>query len=490
MAINYLPSLNYPGSSRYGVTRTFPQRPEPNVQDYGVIDAASGKVISLKTGQPWTGVEPRTGKQYLAGSPVPQTAVPTVDPNNPNARYKPVDIVKSPTIAAATTDLLDAFKKSADASLTDFNANLKNFTGSLNTAMARANAAADIEPFAATTRAMQSRYAGALDTSAEEYARLNAENEARMRAIEAEGRGILPQYDAAAAAIANRQESALRNQINRYKAASGTPTSLGSAEERMLLRGVADIRLPLEQAKIARQYDLLSNLSLPIQRELAARETARISQFEPYVAGQQFTSGTGVENTIQNLKMQTANMSLMQADAYLRSLALPEQIRQQILGGRISELGGIAALEEGSRYRGLQDVIGVNVSQPEYYSVGTPGYPTTRYNVPNVMGGGFPVTASTPLASNPARVVRPATVPAGGINYDANDYVENPANNIAAPTVYAGGADQGSRYGTMSYAYYDTVTGTIRDNRTGEVLQNVENPALNNPDFINSLRYT
>jgi len=58
---------------------------------------------------------------------------------------------------------------------------------------------------------------------------------------------------------------------------------------------------------------LLSRLSLPIQRELAARETARIGQFNPYVTGQQFTSGMDVENAIQNLRMQTANMSFAQA---------------------------------------------------------------------------------------------------------------------------------------------------------------------------------
>jgi hypothetical protein len=491
----FLPSLNYPGSSRYSVALTFP-KPTPKTQvrqDYGVLDIGSGKVVSAITGQPYNGLEPRSGKQYSGGVETPAKATPEIDPNDPNSRYKPVDIVKSPAIAGATTDLLAQFKKSADASLQGLDDHLKTYNAAVEGAMARGNQAMSTEPFESNTRALQSRYNTSLEGSTADYAALNADNEAKMRAIETEARGILPQYDTAAENIAQRQEAALQNQIGRYKVLTGTPTSMGSAEQRMLLRGEQDIRLPLEQAKIGRQYDLLSGFSLPIQRELANRETTRISQFNPYVASQEYTTGTGTESAIQNLKMQIANMGFAQADAYLRSLALPEQVRQQLLSGRISELGGLAALEEGSRYRGLMDKLGVNVSQPQYFSQGQPGYPQSPVKNPGNPGGVLGGQArNNRYGSSLQPNVGGGYLDSPGAEYDANDIISNPNANYVAPSVAYGGlaatqyGPQAIYGGDMRGAVYNSQTGYIENpnngNRYGYVQQPWDDP--NSPNYV------
>lgn len=425
-------NLSYPGSSgfgvqpggRYGSVYTAPPGSAStgsgvDPSDYGVYDPSTGRVVSFKTGRPFTGKEPRTGQYYNAGvvsqPPAGQQFIPgtqtPIDPNNPTQRYKPVDIPKLPAVATAADDLLKTFQQGADQSLKGFNDYLKTFRSQMDQSNKLSQQAiAGNAQTEADLQAGQNRYQTQLDKSASDYAALNAADAARQAGIIQEAKDILPQYDAAANAIGDRQTQALMQQLSRYKAGSGTPMSLGSDEERILAQGVADVRLPLAQQQIQRQYDIVTGLELPIEQQLAARETARIGQFNPYVAGQEFTSGQNTAQTISNLRMVTAGMSYDNATRYLQSIGVPAALWSQILGQQAGNLGQIAGLEEGSRYLGLQDVLGAVPSQPQYYSMSTPGYPSNRYGSPpvnvnnplNAPGAPVNVGAPAPASTDPA----------------------------------------------------------------------------------------
>jgi len=395
---------NYPGSSGYNTdgtpiigTRYAAVTPsDPN--DFLTMDA-TGLVTSKRTGKPFTGKSQQNGLTYKNGRQDLSTpigvSVPgtnqTIDPNNPTQRYKPVDIVKDPAIASGTADLLDTFKKSAADSLKGFDDYLATFKAGTADAMAKTKAATDIGPLTDNLRGQQTQYAGALNKSAAEIAALNANDAAAQRGIVAQAQATLPEIDAGYQDALNRDLASVQGNVSRYKTTSGTPSSLGSSEMRIQDNANQNLLVPFELAKSQRKLDILQNLALPVQRDITGRETSRITQFDPQVAAQQFQSGTATESQIQGLKTQVAGMSWDSATRYMQSLGVPAAIQQQILSGQIQTLGGISQLNAGSRYQGLQDVLGANLSQPVGYSIAQPALPApNRYS--SVTG--------TPLAPN------------------------------------------------------------------------------------------
>lgn len=418
----YLPSLSFPGSSGYSVYGglmtgpTYPQVTTPARTDYAV-QRPDGTYVSILTGQPFSGRDPHSGQNIQGGKlvtgPPGTVQVPGsetfINPNDPSQRYKAVSVTKQPDVAAGQQDLMKSFTDAASSALKDFNQYLSTFKDASKTAFTKTAAATDIAPTVGALRTAQGGYAGSLTRNAADYAALDAANAAAERGIVSQAEATLPQYDLAAQAIGDRQLAALMRQQALYKMGSGTPRSLGGADSAILARAVADVNLPLQEQKIARQYDLLQNLSLPVQRDIANRETARIGSFNPATAAAIFSSGQGTEQMIQQLKQITAGMSWQNATQWMTSIGIPAQVQQQILSGQIGQLGQLSGLESMANYQGLQDVLGSYLSQPTAYSYGGPEYPgiplrQPRYStntgaLPTLGGGTAPLQVQPVTAS-------------------------------------------------------------------------------------------
>lgn len=433
---------NWPGSAQ-GKTN-----PSAGRQDYAVWNAGTQTYQSVLTGQPYSGTDPFTGKQITNGKEV-QTGQPggvqvpgtnqTIDPNDPNQRYKPVDIVKDPAVAGEADKLTKQFSDAAATSLKDFGDYLNTFKQQTAQANKASQAATDVGADINALQQNQKRYDTALGANVADLNTINAQNADAESAIVQQAKDLLPSYDAAAQAVADRQQAALQGQLNRYSAGSGSQGA-SSDMQRMLLAGTADIQLPTQLAKVGRQYDLLSNLALPVQRDITNRATSAVTQFNPYAESQQYGSFAATTQQIQGLKSQVANMTWDNAVRYMQSMGIPPAVQSQVLGVDISQLGSLAGVRGGARYQGLQDVLGVDVSQPVGASFQAPAGRTytPRYNVPGYGGGGAAptVTGSTNLGGN-------APVQVGG----------------AAATSPWGESDPNRYIGGFGGGYYDMSTG-------------------------------
>ena len=140
------------------------------------------------------------------------------------------------------------------------------------------------------------------------------------------------------------------------------------------------------------QQNMLQNIQLPLATQQGNRAVQQLTNFTAPQAQQDYTNAATTAQTVKNLQLQTAGMAIQDATNYLKAMAVPDQIIQQILstnqslqGGNISNLSGLNSLYSGSRYQGLQDNIGANLSQPTVSTFSPPGgargYPT---------GGGVP----------------------------------------------------------------------------------------------------
>ena len=356
------------------------QRGDPTLRAGGATGAAGQTpVIDPVTGQY---IDPAT--RQPVGVPVPYSPGKYINPNDPNQRYQAVNIVKSPEVASATQKLMDTFTKTASTALDDFNSYLSNFRNQIGTAATKSAAATDIGPFSQAMRGYQGAYSDALNQAKGDYANLNRETAGNLTGIVDEARGLIPEYDAAINRLRDYQVGQSQANINARYSAGATPRSMGSGLARELMRAESAITVPLEQAKIAQRYNVLGQYALPVATDIANRETNRIANFNPMVAAQQFQSGTATEQTIQQLAMVTANMSYDNALRYLQSLSVPWDTQQRILSGQIAQLGGLNQLYAGSRYQGLQDVLGTNVTPTIGYNLNLPGYPgAPRYGGPS-----------------------------------------------------------------------------------------------------------
>jgi len=188
---------------------------------------------------------------------------------------------------------------------------------------------------------------------------------------------------------------------------------------RQLAAGAAAVSVPIEQAKIAQRYNVLSQYAMPVAQDIANRETSRVASFDPMVAAQQFQSGQATAQTIQQLAQVTANMSYDNAVKYMTSLSVPYEVQQKILTGQIGQLGGLAQLYGGSRYQGLQDLLGAAPTQSVYYNQGVPSYPGSSRYYPNP--GPLTVNGGLDAGNSPKQVTQAPSGAQGDWVWDANN---------------------------------------------------------------------
>lgn len=453
------------GSSQYAIApMPFKGTGTSTGTDYPIYSPdGSGKLVSKNTGLPFTGTNPFNGKAYANGAEVapgpgkqfiPGTTT-AIDPNNVAQRYQAVSVEKNPGVSSAADALAAEFKKTADTGLEDFSSYLKNFKDQIGVANQQGQAATNIGPYSSALTGAQGRYSNTLDTAVTNAGQTNADLAAKEAQIQAQARGDLGLYDTAANNAENLALGALQKRVSRYKLAGSTPTSLGSDELAMLQSGARDITVPIELQKAEKRAALTTGLDLPIAQGDAARQAQFWQSFVPGVAGSQYQSNADVLGQIQKLKMTVSGLSYQNALQYMQSIGVPPQIQQQILSGQIGELGGLNSVYAGSKYQGLQDVLGTNITQPIGYSPTFGGLPAPRYTVPNA-----PVTVSaSPGAGAPV---------GGGYNPYGNTGVDPAAwaaytaqlnRNVVPYSRYGGPITPGAGAPAGGYQGYDPATG-------------------------------
>jgi hypothetical protein len=466
-------NLNYPGSSGYGILPgggygllvTSPKQPVAP-PDYPVYDITRGGLVSLKTKQPWTGPLPSGWSDPSRAGAVPTGPVQvpyqppgtTINPNDPSQRYKPVNIDKSPDIAAGEQDLMKTFQDAASSSLKDFSSYLSNFKTDISGARAASAAATDIGPTVAQLQTGQAKYATGLSADQAALQDLLAKNAAAEQGIVTQVQNTLPQYDAAAQAVADQQFAAVQRNLAKYKMGTGTPGSVGTDEMRVLADAAARVYAPFEQAKIAEQQQILTGLALPVQQDITNRMTSALTQFNPQAQAAIWSSGRATTQDVQNLRQAVAGMSYQQALQFMQALGVPAGVQQAILSGQIGQLGQLSAIEQGAKYQGLQDILGVVPSQPVGYSVAQPGlpnYPPQYYPQAGAPGGSplnVPATASPVSTPLPVSALPPGTNAWNNPALQSNltNYLRSlpmgpnlPATGLNLPS-YAGGAAEGT----------------------------------------------
>lgn len=455
-------NLNYVGSSgygvlpggRYGLLSTPPKPPTgPSRQDYAVWDLTTGKTVSVLTGKPFSGVDPRTGKNFNNGVESAPSAASAASMPSFGDRYQAREVIKSPAVATATEQLMEQFRKTADSALSDFGATLNQFKTDLTAGRALSREAQNLTPTVEALSAAQRGYDTSLTGADEAYRRALEDAAARERGVVEQANATLPAYDEALnRIIANQNDLAMRN-FSRYKMGTGTPRSMGGSDTAILANAALQASLPLEQAKIQRRYDILSGMALPTEERIAGRAIGYGGSFLPSIAGSRYGSQTTLATTIQGLRERVANMSYTDAVNYLRASGIQAELQTAILSGQAGTLGQLAGLEEASRYRGLEDVAGVPLSQPVYYNMGLPNYPQfpTRYPTTGTYGVQTPRLASNgPVTVSPTTATQAAPGGLGGMSWEDLYYAYG-----LTPEDYAslGGVQQIPNYPNVPYAY-------------------------------------
>jgi hypothetical protein len=338
---------------------------------------------------------------------------PQIDPNDPNQRYKAVDVVKQPDVAGETSDLLKQFKDGADKTLKGFDDYVNEFKSAAGSAITKQQQSTDVGPVTGALAGAQSRYAGSLGQDSQDYQALNQKTAAAETGIVDRANSMLGDYDTALNNAENLAQQRVTGAVSRYGAgknasAGGVNMGMGGDIASITAQKSYEASLPYEQAKINKKYDILQNLDLPVQRDIASRETSRIAQFNPAVAASIYGSDQDTQLKIHSLKSAAAQQDWQTALEILKVPEIAAQVRNQILAGDTSLLGALSQLQSQSHYQGLQDLLGVNVSQPKYFSPGNLNYPAPpnggrgRYDYGN--GGTATGNGGVGLTSNNAPV--------------------------------------------------------------------------------------
>lgn len=408
---------NYPGSSGYwgfpAASRYPYSQQGPN--EYGLYpgDAAKANLARLAGVQAPAGLAgfSRNGGRVAPGlSASIASNTNTQTGNGAESLYNPIQVLKSPTVAAGVKSLADKFAAGTGdiPGFDELMAGLKGAGGTLKNAFDREQRSFDLSGFAAGQRgadanasALTGNFASTARDIGSRYTQSDEDYARKLDDIVKRAYGGLEDYDKAANAIGDEQTKQLMGNIARYKIGGGN-LGLGSDELRKIARGVGDIRLPLEREKIAQRYNILTGVELPSDREVATRNAARLAGFELpmeqslYGAQQgDILRAKGTEQQLKQLEMSVAGMSRASAESYLRSLALPAEVIQsvlsrhnQTLAGQISNLSGIGALEDQAYYRGLNYTPGASLSQPAYYTTVNPQYPAPQMPANTGTGSG------------------------------------------------------------------------------------------------------
>lgn len=464
MAFAFLPSKNFAGSSGYSASGkrlatsvTPKQQSSSDGLDYAVYDISSNKVVSLKTGQPYNGVDPRTGNTYSGGILQAAAGAANAPTGDPTKDYQAVQIEKSPEIASATQGLLAEFKKNAESSLANFNDYLKSYQTDIDAARQKSLAATDTSGTEAALGAAKQQYTAGLAASDEAYRRAMADTAARERAVVTGAVDDLTGYDDAV----NRMQQIALNQVpaymSRFKLRTGTPTSLGSADVAEMTRQLTNAAAPFELAKINQRYAIRSGMELPVEQQLGNMGITYAGSYLPSIAGANYGADVNIAQYIQGLRQSVAGMSFQDANAYLTAAGVPDSIKQSIFGGYTQNLGAIAGLMPSAYYQGLNYVPGAQLSQPAYYNMGTGGYPTGLSTLPSGTSR-FPTSGYT------------SPINQAGMQYDSNGlgygFIGGKAGGPVT-TIYTGGYGANANTGSQNNAVYNPITGAIVDPVTG-----------------------
>jgi hypothetical protein len=405
--------------------------------------------VSSTTGQPFTGTY--LGQSFNAGQSYQQMA------NNPNSRYASVNIAKNPGVLAATNNLTSTFQPTQG--ITDFSDLLNASRSAQSTAtsgLASDQNAINLDPLTTTLNNLNAGYANTTSGLNTTYSNILG-NQADTTASDiAQANQNLDSYDTAAQNVADAEQNALQAQVSRYKLGTGTPSGLGGGEESLIAQGVQNIQLPTQLAKTQAAQQLLQGYVTPLQQQLTQAQIGQLTGFTAPMAQQNYQNSYNTATQLQNLKLQTAGMSIADATNYMKAMAVPDQTIQQILAtnqglnqGNISTLGGLNSLYGGSQYQGLQDLFGANPSQPTtttFNPGGAGAYPTgSRYS--GVMpGGGYP--------QQPQQPQQPAPAQAGGGNYGSNYSGTNAGmTSVVLPDGTQGYVDSGGNYYNANQQY-------------------------------------
>jgi hypothetical protein len=349
-----------------------------------------------------------------------------VDTNDPTQRYRSFSLPKLPGVQSQADKFQEDLAASVDSSLQHFNDLVGQFKSQASAATASGRRAADIGPTANALTGAQGRYASALGGAVDQYGRALGESAGAERGIVGQAQSLLPEYDLSLGRAENLAQANVAGAVNRYAAgknaaAGGANLGMGTDIADVLARRSYEASLPYEQARINKRYDILQNLSLPVERDIAGRNISYAGEFLPRVAGAEYTSSQGTALAVQNLKDAAAKQDWQTALQIMQSLSLPAQVQQQILSGAVSIEGALAALNEQATYHGVYDQFGMPITQPQYFNQGQPPFPPpTRYRVNNLTTTG---TAPSLAADNSPITVNPRYSTAGtpGVRYSAID---------------------------------------------------------------------
>lgn len=378
-----------------------------------------------------------TGSRYSPTGP-DYTSTFTGNPNDPNYfenRYQAKSLVTAPEVAGQTDSLLNFTRgQNANAGRT-FQQILADATAAQG--VSRDQLAGDLAKWdtsgsEANIRDMTGQYqANTRDAAGNLISRYNTElgdygtnlNRLVSDQIGREN-GLLPEYDKSLNDIADAQTRAAIQNLSRYKLRSGTPTSMGGDEFKILGDSIAAGRLPLERERIGRRFDLAASqggLQRGAASDIASRRLAGISGFEAPLRTQTndsvYNSGMGAEKSIQALRQATAGLGFREAQSYMASMGVPQELAQQVIRNNISNLSALAGLDKASHERTIWDREGAQLSQPQSYLGG----------YPNPGGGGNRYPVRTPQSRfAPLGARRGFSGDSGGDGYPGSRFSSSP----------------------------------------------------------------
>lgn len=398
----------YPGATSAAKSRQIRYGDAP--EDYAIYNAQTKRYESAKTGQAWTGAIRGTNAFANNGAWTDKDPGGASQPALPE--FTTIKTEKQPGIATATGGLLDTFKKNATSTGTafgdflsearDVNAKAKVQLGKDQAAFDTSKLETQLPKINEDYRATQTNLTGRMADSNQAYAKETADTIARLNDENSK-------YEAAARAAADKAIGNATARVNLYQLTSGTPTSGSGNLTNRYMRAVSDIEVPLQRELSARRYGQIADVERQYQRELYGQDQALLAR-ESGLAADFAGRDENTARYLNDLRMKVAGMARNQAQDYLRGLGLPFDMAQRIIAGDIANLGGIQALDERANYYTVATPYNESrlpqVSSPAYVSPSR-GYvgggvevPNTSYVPPAVREGVNPAVAGAPTTAD------------------------------------------------------------------------------------------
>lgn len=450
-------------ASKYGNT----QSNQGNVARIG----PDGLAYTGGTTSRYTGKDPISGKTYKDG--VEQTLVPGtsdqyINPNDPNARYAPVSIAKNPALNAVTDAQTEQLAKSVAGNIKSWSDLLPDYNAAGAASIASSKTAADTSGAQKTFQDAQNRFSTGLDTAQGDYATLDAANAAKQRDI------VARRYadEAAYNDLQNQSRDVAQAGVMRMTSKNGALRGgipFGTDAQAAFARQSYEASLPYQLAKEQYHQQNLANES-GVETALTADEARRIG-FNVSAQGQQYQSAQGTAQAIQALKVASASQDQETVKRILQNpQLLQEAVRQSMQGD--AQLGLLITQAIGANnYQALTDKLGIQVSQPQYFSAG----PT----------GGYPA-ATTPTGGSPSYWPNSGTSTGTGGGNGGTPALTLDATGGIKPGTYN---PYGNPAMTNPNRYQDNGDGTYTDTFTGLPYQSgqaISNPRYGSPNVNNA----